>query len=290
MVVSPILAAPFLADRTVNTPITSNATSSPFDLIELATGSDMILVTPFAICTCILMVSASIEIILAIKYPHSSKPHSLVDEKSSPDSLLQSSTSSSEKSLYTTKNNISLIIAGCLLLSFYVVCEMNSFVFAPNFIVYVGFSEEKSAHLAFLMASAFAICRLFSIIIATRVSTLSMLYIHLTIIGLGNFVLLVSPRDSLLTLSIGLCILGAGLSAVFPALYAFYEELMTVTNGICGIFMFASALSVSVTPIFEGKFLPTHPPVFVYINLVALTLCFIILTYIHLCHRRTIHH
>lgn len=302
MVFSPMLAAPFLkpdhrvqaapsVNHTGGNLTTSALTSTLAQALtspQVANDTSLVqndsnvagrtgqlqLVVPFAICTAILFLSALVELVLLCTIRHLGDP----GDKNEP-------VAANEKCPNGRKSKLSFIIAGCLLLSFYVVCEMNSFVFAPNYATFVGYSEETGAYLAFIMSTSFAIFRLISILIATKVSTLSMLYIHLATIGLGNFIIYFANSSSLGALALGLCVLGAGLSAVFPALYAFFEEIIPVTNGICGLFMFASALSVSVTPIFEGAFLPSHPPVFVYINLIALALCFCILRYIHLAHR-----
>lgn len=234
------------------------------------------LIIPFAISTGVLLVAAVGQFILFFIVTGTSVVQSKDEE------VVIAET---RKSKVDRKQSITLIGAGCLLLCFYNVSEMNSFIYAPNFITFRGYSEASGAELARYMSTAYAICRLASIIIATRVPTLYMLYIHFVIIAVGNITLLLADASSLTQLTIGLCIVGSGLSAVFAALYAFYEELMEVTNGICGAFMFASALAVSLTPIIEGQFLPTYPVVYNYINLAALFVCCIILVYIHIFHR-----
>lgn len=309
MVISPMLAAPFL-EREDNLKDNLNSTttmssfnddvtgqpSSQSDNYTLITLSNNIasvtllpndevsffekfyLLTPFAICSGILFLSAIVGMILSIVI-RESVPGSSTEK-------LKEEETSTENIKLVGKSSIVMVVAGCLLISFYNVCEMNSFVYAPTYVEYLGYNREMGAHMAFIMSTAFSIARLCSIAIATKLTTLSMLYIHLSMITVGNIIILLIGKISIVGLAIGLCVLGSGLSAVFPAVYAFFEELMDVTNGVCGIFMFASSLSVSVTPIFEGKFLPSNPSVYAYINLAALGLCFIILCSIHMKFKR----
>ena len=245
------------------------------ELISQA-GNSLHLIVPFAVCTGVLLVAAVGQFVLFFLVTGTS----VVQSKDEEVVIAECKATKVDK-----KQSLTLIGAGCLLLCFYNVSEMNSFIYAPNFITFRGYSEASGADLARYMSTAYSICRLASIIIATRVPTLYMLYIHFVIIAVGNVTLLLADPSSLIQLTVGLCIVGSGLSAVFAALYAFYEELMDVTNGICGAFMFASALAVSLTPIVEGQFLPTYPAVYNYINLAALFICCIILLYIHLFHR-----
>lgn len=307
MTVAPLLSAPFLSHRnatsnsicsnvTTTTTTTGssssisytgslNSSSSLSSLNDSSTDALLIdtpLTIPYGIVT-VLLFTAAISQFLFIMYDSYRRQG---DKNTCQGKMTVTVTAGKQdEGKIGHRYKLSLVIAGCALVSFYTAGELNSMFFASNYVTFLGNQQSTGAHLTTLMLASFSIFRLLSIYIATKLDTLYMIYIHLIMIGFSNIILYAAGSASFSILAIAFVLLGASLSSVFPALYALMEELIDVTNFICGLFMFCSAIAVSVTPILEGAFLESNPNIFIYINCIALVACSFVLFYIHLYHR-----
>ena len=299
MTVAPLLSAPFLSHKNATShSICSNVTASSSGDSSSNSSSlnsplfndssadvpfnDTPLTIPYGIVT-VLLSSAAISQFLFILYDAYTKRGDRVACEAKMSVAVPVVKKQDGK--IGQRYKLSLVIAGCALISFYTAGELNSMFFASNYVTFLGNQQSTGAHLTTLMLASFSIFRLLSIYIATKLDTLYMIYIHVLMIGVSNLILYAAGSASFYILALAFILLGASLSSVFPALYALMEELIDVTDFICGLFMFCSAIAVSVTPILEGAFLESNPNIFIYINCIALVACTFVLFYIHLYHR-----
>ena len=266
------------------------------------------LLIPYSITAIVLIISAVVQAILYFILPYGENARSLQPPEVKEDnSIALTATLSSEKRESTVYETASLsrdhstklsskprsymtvmIISGCALTCFYAGLEMNSFIFLPDFAVALNYSKASGAYLTALMSTSYAVFRFFGIFFAVKFKTINMLYAHVSLIGLSNFIIwyasYYSPSELLLRL--GVIALGAGCSCVYPAIYSYLEEKITVTNGLCGLFMFTSSIATSVNPIIEGHYLESHPSIFVGINTVGFVYVLMILVMLEFTYRK----
>jgi fucose permease len=178
---------------------------------------------------------------------------------------------------------IAVILIGGALLCFEMGIEQNTFNYLQTFSVHVDLKLSKStgAYMTSALSASYTASRLMAILFATKFSTLPMLYFDLIVILIGNLIVMFYANTSETGLWIGLIVLGAGFSSCFPAIYAFLEERINVTNTVCGMFMFMSSIGTTVSPLLEGKYIETWPLIFVWINLVSVVICILLFIGLH---------
>ena len=181
-----------------------------------------------------------------------------------------------------------MVISGCAITCFYCGLEMNSFIFLPDFAVALDYPKRFGAYLTAYMAVSYASFRFIGIFTAAKVKTVKMLFAHLSLIGVANVIIWYAANiaKSEFFLKLGVICLGAGCSCVNPAIYAYLESKITVTNGLCGLFMFTSSLATSINPIIEGRYLEAHPSIFIGINTVGFLCVLLILSMLEFTYRK----
>lgn len=178
---------------------------------------------------------------------------------------------------------VTIISLGALILCFYAGIELNTFTYLQAFAVNIDLHLTKStgAFMTSVVSASYTVSRGLSIFLATKFKTTTLLYFNLTMIGIGNVIVLINCNTNESGIWIGLIVMGFGFSSVFPGIYAFLEERINVTNTVCGFFMFASSLATTINPIIEGKYIESYPLVFLYINIVSLIICLILFGALH---------
>ncbi|KAI1285825.1 Major facilitator superfamily domain-containing protein 4B [Halotydeus destructor] len=168
-----------------------------------------------------------------------------------------------------------VVIFGAVVLCFEGGTELNTFNYLETFIVSseLGISHSKGALMNGAMLAAFTLSRFICIILATRMKTITMLYMNLAIIMAGNIIILFSANTSEAALWTGIVILGYGFGSTWPAMFALIEERITVTNFICSIFISSTMMHGAIGPLINGKFIEESPIVFAYINLISGVTC-----------------
>lgn len=323
--IAPTLAAPFLSEsgeEEINHNSTvvhkllnysqhddemlSTSMKSVTTLNDLSKG----LFIPYLITAIVLIMSAVVQMIFYLILPYSevercpqvtSTPTSkrdtviastISDDDHCKETSLLTGTGESQSKIETNHSSsykCIMVISGCALTCFYAGLEMNTFIFLPDFAVTaLNYSKANAAIVTSYLSASYAIFRFISIFIASQVTTIKMLYAHVSLIGLSNCIIWYATfhSPSHLLFTIGSILLGAGCSCVYPAIYAYLEEKITVTNNLCGLFMFSSSIATSINPILEGRYLEKYPSIFVLINTIGFAYVLMILVMLEVTYRK----
>ena len=290
MTIAPLIATPFLSKDIRKAPKFDNSTLNELnmtsgehvDCIEGKTESHIAI--PYAITAAALMFSGVLLffVSLTVPYTQQSRRSSTSDKKQLDMEASESSSSSDEISSGSRYLHPKyLIILSSLILCFFTGVEINSFSFLPDFAVYskLNLSKKTGALMTSVLSGSFALFRGLNIIVATKFSSEVMLYSHFALTCLGTAVMLpaalidkVNLRVILMWVSV--VISGAGYSCMFPTIYAYLEERITVNTFMTGATIFAGSVSTIVTPIIVGLTIEAFPLIFVYVSVVGLAVCF----------------
>ncbi|KAI1285827.1 Major facilitator superfamily domain-containing protein 4A [Halotydeus destructor] len=179
---------------------------------------------------------------------------------------------------------VMVVVWACLVISFEGGTELNSFTYFTTFAINtkLSISPSKAAIMSGTLNGSFTVSRFISIFLATRMKVVTMLYMNLTIINIGNLLIWFSVYTSFeLGLWIGVIFLGFGFSSSWPAVFAMVEQRINVTNVVCSILVSATVLLAVIDPLIEGRLIEKWPIVFAYINLGSGAICFVAFVLLH---------
>lgn len=280
--IAPVLVEPFLSltgqskqangtmtELAVNTTTQSiNLTDTRQEIIVKEVIGDSRIAIPYCVATGILILAGVLLLVLYFQLPYLAPSNEEREKKRSQQSLELSERTKYYRSI--------VILLGCCLFLVYSGIEFNSFTFFVKFAVSIDLhlSKSKGAMMASLLSAFYALGRLTSIYVATKMKTKTMLAIHLFLVGTGNLMLLSFANSSETMIWLSIMIMGYGYSSICPSLYAFLEDRISVTSTICGWFMFFSTVSSVVNAVAIGQLMDLYPLAFVYTNLISLIFCY----------------
>lgn len=305
MTIAPLMATPFLSRdiREVETfdpfHTPKEFTSSSSEHIATKTKSNIEI--PYGITAATLILSGILLLFVSfiVNIEQQERKSSTSDTKQLEDG--KSCQGSCQESSRTCKKYLHpkyLVILSSLILCFFTGVEINSFSFLPDFAVYsrLHLSKKTGALMTSVLSGSFALFRGINILAATRFSSEVMLYSHFLITCIGCIFLV--PAAMIDNVYIGvrllwtsIIILGAGYSCMFPTVYAYLEERITVNTFMTGATIFAGSVSTIVTPLIVGFTIETYPLIFTYVSVVGLLICivlFIGLFFVEKSHKRAL--
>ena len=172
---------------------------------------------------------------------------------------------------YTT-----FIVIISLILGFEIANELNLNFYLPSYLNKSDLRLDQDT-IALMMASvggAYALGRLFNILIAIKIDVLIILYFNLSLIVIGNLIL--SFATSSQSAWIAILLLGFGYSSTFPALFAFIEQRITITNTLNSFLVFVTSSVFTISSLIIGNSIDENPSLFQYLNSVS-TILFVAL-------------
>ena len=273
MTFGPILCEPFLSPD-VNTRLTNDSS-----LIEALTSSDTNnptetrIAIPYTICSAIILATSMLMFVLVFK------PY----KGSSPTITTHRNTKEKSNSKLSNRYYYTVIVLGGLLLCFATTLEQNIFNYMQTFLVNIDLklSKSKGTQITSGASAAYTVASGLSILFATKIKTLYMLYLDFIIATIGCVILLYA-NNSELGLWIGVCTMCFAISSAYPCIYSFLEERINITNKVCGFFVFSSSILTTFEPVYVGKRIEKQPMVFVYTNLINIIVCLVIYIALHL--------
>ncbi|KAI1288242.1 Major facilitator superfamily domain-containing protein 4B [Halotydeus destructor] len=254
--IGPFICEPFL---------TSTAIIDPFFKVSLFS-------TPFFIASAAAILSVLVQWYLFLSIPYTAENRAMKTPRDDAD--IDSSDGHHVFSL--PKYYFFVVVSlGAIVLCFEGGIEMNTFNYLATFIINteLKISESKAAIMNGVLNGGFMVSRFISIFLATRMKTINMLYMNLTIIMIGNVLIWTCANLSEAGLWLGVVTLGFGFSSSWPGVFALIEERINATNIVCAIFMSATMLHAAIGPLIEGKFIDKTPMIFVYLNFVSGVIC-----------------
>lgn len=168
-----------------------------------------------------------------------------------------------------------IIGLGAILLCCYCGVEMNSMNYLETFVVKgpLKLTKEKGALMTSVLAGAFTLGRGTSVYLATKISTITMLYFDVVLMMIGTLVIMVFGAISENYIWFGIVLQGFGFASVYPTTYAFLEQRVHITNTCTGVMLFVSSLIPAINPIIMGAFVDKYPMVFMWLNLFSASSC-----------------
>ncbi|KAI1301676.1 Major facilitator superfamily domain-containing protein 4A [Halotydeus destructor] len=288
-IIGPLIAEPFLASRdspesaTTLNPVAINvADNSVIDSINNSTNAEKSLVyIPYAISSATVLLAALSLIILFIIHPYKNADRKAEGKKIS---IQREDANVDEEPLIPTQDSkyyVTYIIVMCaLLVNCDVGLEQNFFSYMQVYAVLgpLKLAASTGAYMLSAFSAAFAAGRFSGIILATKISAGSMLYLDGVIMLTGSCVILFWNTE--FGLLVGSIIVGFGCSTVFPTIFAYAEERINVTTYVAGTFMFFGTFAGLIVPHLEGEFVESYPSIFSYVNLACtvpfLLFCFVL--------------
>lgn len=297
--IAPLIVEPYLSSNHSLTVVPESSTDIALVPNHTMIQTETRIGVPYSISGFIEVLSAAMILLLYYQMPYTdpkrgvSGPKKISDESEINSNLMvDGSTSSAEKG--TNEDNgvklyhIQLITLGCLLLFFYAGLECSTMGFLTEFAVVIDLklSKSKAAFLSSVMSGAFAINRLVSVAVASKLKPKTMLYVSFAMLTLGNGILLLFANSSELMVWISVAVIGAGHASVTPCIMSFLEERINVTTTVCGLFMVSSFLSGIFVIFAIGIWVEKYPLLYVYINLFGLMICFLTFASLYVIDRR----
>ena len=126
-------------------------------------------------------------------------------------------------------------------------------------------SKTTGSYMTSFYWGSFTFFRLFSVIMVNFISSRAMMHVSLCLIALGNMVLLPFGNHYEWALWVGSGLMGIGVSSVYPTLWGFLEDVVTVTGKITSIITIASCMGEFIIPILIGYYIETNPMFYLYI-------------------------
>lgn len=259
-VVGPLILTPFLSPS-------SNSTTSLVDLNATSAASH--LVVPFSIVGSGLLMVAVMLLVLSFCVPYSDPKRRLAPKER--DGECVQAASGVRQVVFQRR----IIGIACCLFCFYVGLEVLTFNFVTEFSIRIGVGVSKSdaAILTSVVSAAFAVSRCGSIFLACKMCVETMIYASLVTIAIGNLLLLLFSRSSVIMLWAGVVLVGSGHASMYPSLWSFLEQRVTVTTRVSALLHFMGTCSSVGLPILVSTYIQDHPLVLVYVNLCLLTFC-----------------
>ena len=174
-----------------------------------------------------------------------------------------------------------VLMIGSIIPCFYFSLGMNNIMYMQKFAISNGFKKSAATFMTLVYSAVVAFACLCFMLLSTILSPQAIIYIELSILLVADCILLYLCTSSPSMIWLGVCLLGCGMSSIYPSLYSFIKQRIEVNNKVGSLVVFSGSL-ISVTfPILEGTYLPTYPSTFPLINLFATVLILVLFTLIH---------
>ena len=173
----------------------------------------------------------------------------------------------------------SVLILGSVIFFIFIGMEVNSFTFVTEYIHYSNYDIETAAYQSTLMSASYAIFRFIGIYTSTLMSTETMIIIHMSMLAFSGMILFFFSHNSLLAISIGLFLFGAGCSVIFAAISSIIEAKIKQTDFSVSLFIFCGSVSLAGYPLIVPHMLEKSPQLYVY-NIIISTLILFICVYL----------
>ncbi|CAG7786313.1 unnamed protein product [Allacma fusca] len=183
------------------------------------------------------------------------------------------------------KRTILLATLCCCVISFYQGLELTTSQFIPTFAHFskVCLSEKESARIAFGLQMGFASGRLLGIFLVLKIAPHFILAGNFLLLLGCNIILLVWAGSNVTWLWVGSVGIGLGMSTVYPAMYAYIEKYLFVTDRMTSTVVVCAGLVSAIYPIVVGNSVENNPEMLTYVNFLSLFMCgvaFLVLFYV----------
>ncbi|KAI1288238.1 hypothetical protein HDE_09524 [Halotydeus destructor] len=261
--IGPFICEPFL---------TSTAIIDPYFKVSL-------FYAPFLIASAAACVAVLVQWYLFLTFPYIAEYRTVDAKRESVDATITDDQVLSLPKYYV----FTVVSLGAVVLCFEGGLEVNTFNYLDTFIINTDLelSESTAAMMNGVLNGGFMVSGFTSIFLARQMKTISMLYLNLTIITIGNVLIWTCADRSEAGLWVGVVTLGFGFSSSAPGLFALIEERINANNAICAIFMSATELHAAIGPLIEGDFIQRIPMIFAYLNFVSGIICFVAFVLLH---------
>ena len=147
----------------------------------------------------------------------------------------------------------------------------------------LGKSKKDGTRLTSLFWGTFTFWRLTTVFYIEYIGAEMNILGMLTVILLGNVLLIPFASSSEVCLWMGVAVIGLGTSSIWSAMFGYLEEHFPVTSKISGSLIVSAAFGEFIFPVIISYFVTTAPDVFLWVTLfcsLALTLIFLLLMYV----------
>ncbi|CAG7822421.1 unnamed protein product [Allacma fusca] len=254
----------------------NNTTDEPFESR---------LATPFTVAGGLVLVSIVIQIVLYLFAYRTTKLSNNDKEKEVVEKMPETKIIPELPPKGTLKQQLVIIGLVAAVQGFYQGLEVCTGQFIPTFARFseVCLSEKKAAQIALMLQLGFSGGRLIGIILVLKIAPHFLLAGNFILIVAANTILLVLGGSNVTWLWVGSIAMGAGMSTVFPAVYAYIEKYLFVTDSIAAFVAVSGGLVSCVYPIVVGNSVENSPAILTYVNFLSIAVClvtFVVLFYI----------
>lgn len=169
-----------------------------------------------------------------------------------------------------------VLVFGSLIPCFYFSLSRNNFTYLQSFAMEIGYKKATATFMFMIYSSVVTFACLCFMLLSTILSPQSIIYLELIILISAECILLYLCHWEPTMIWVGVCLLGFGISSIYPSLYSFIKQRIDVSNNVGSIVVFTGSLISFVFPIVEGNYLQKYPSTFPLINLFA-TVCILVL-------------
>lgn len=182
---------------------------------------------------------------------------------------------------------ILIVLLECLFICSYTGMECDTFTFIPQFVVFSDLEVSKStaALMSSVMSASFALFRILSVPLATRISPGLMLWNNMTLTFIGNVLLLIFANSSYAMTWIALLLLGSGLSSTMGATNAFVSQRIVMTNTLVGLFLCFGRVAATANAFFIRLLIQSQPLILAHTNILFVIICAMALIAFHVTDR-----
>jgi len=149
----------------------------------------------------------------------------------------------------------------------YVGAEFGFVSFSSTMFQYMAplhLSAKEAAHVQSIFSTFFTLGRLVTAFISLKLRPDLILLYHY-FIQTFSVGLLFFGRDNITLIYIGNAISGYGYSAIWPAMFAFTEQYLKLTDRICSFFSFLAGTMALVIPLVLGQIFMSYPLILLFL-------------------------
>lgn len=169
-----------------------------------------------------------------------------------------------------------VLVFGSIVPCFYFSLCNNNYTYLQTFAMEIGYNKPNATLIYLIYSAVVAFACLCFMLLSTVLSPQLIIYLELIILLAADCVLLYLCQTNPQMIWLGICLLGFGISSIYPSLYSFIKQRIDVNNNVGSIVVFSGSLISVIFPILEGNYLQKYPNVFPLINLFA-TICILVL-------------
>lgn len=177
----------------------------------------------------------------------------------------------------SSKRKIYVVGLSCCVIGFYSALELCTQQFLPTYAHFspMQLSPTEGAKVLFGLQLGFTIGRLVGIFLVLKIQPHFIFAGNLIVLTIANTILFIWGGTSMSLLWVGSIMIGVGMSTVYPALYAFVEKYLLITETVSGTITIASGLIASIYPVIVGNSVEKNPEILMYVNYVSIIVCYI---------------